>query len=158
MWKSPNGTIRAILDGTVFREPIIVKGIDPFVRTWKRPIVIARHAYGDVYKNVEMSVTGPGKAELVCTDKSGKETRMTIHDFDDDGIIMGMHNTQNPLRALPEPVSTMLSTEKWICGSRPRIQFQRHMTTGSRIFSRTFMRPNTGTSSKKQVSHISTHL
>ncbi|NLM75937.1 MAG: NADP-dependent isocitrate dehydrogenase [Clostridiaceae bacterium] len=99
MWKSPNGTIRAILDGTVFREPIIVKGIDPFVRTWKRPIVIARHAYGDVYKNVEMSVTGPGKAELVCTDKSGKETRMTIHDFDDDGIIMGMHNTQKSIES-----------------------------------------------------------
>ncbi|NMA65342.1 MAG: NADP-dependent isocitrate dehydrogenase [Clostridiaceae bacterium] len=99
MWKSPNGTIRAILDGTVFREPIVVKGINPFVRVWKKPIAIARHAYGDVYKNVEMGVTGPGKAELVYTDKDGKESRMTIHNFDGDGIIMGMHNTQKSIES-----------------------------------------------------------
>jgi len=99
MWKSPNGTIRAILDGTVFREPIIVKGISPFVRTWRKPIAIARHAYGDVYKNVEMKVTGPGKAELVYTGRSGEETRMTIHEFDDNGIIMGMHNTEKSIRS-----------------------------------------------------------
>ncbi|MGI6123105.1 MAG: NADP-dependent isocitrate dehydrogenase [Acetivibrionales bacterium] len=99
MWKSPNGTIRAILDGTVFREPILVKGISPFVRTWKKPISIARHAYGDVYKNTEMKIQGGGKAELVFTDKNGNETRKTIHDFTDDGIIMGMHNTKKSIES-----------------------------------------------------------
>jgi isocitrate dehydrogenase len=97
MWKSPNGTIRAILDGTVFREPILVKGIKPFVRTWKKPIAIARHAYGDIYKNTEIKITSPGKAELVFTDSKGKETRNTIHDFDGNGIIMGMHNTDKSI-------------------------------------------------------------
>lgn len=99
MWKSPNGTIRAILDGTVFREPILVKGINPFVRTWKRPISIARHAYGDVYKNTEMKIEGAGKAELIFTDKNGNETRKTIHDFEGDGIIMGMHNTEKSIES-----------------------------------------------------------
>lgn len=94
MWKSPNGTIRAILDGTVFRAPILVKGIEPFVRPWKKPIVIARHAYGDIYKNTEMLVDGPGKAELVFTDAQGKETRHEIHEFEGPGILMGMHNTE----------------------------------------------------------------
>ncbi len=93
MWKSPNGTIRAMLDGTVFRAPIIVKGIEPYVKTWKKPITIARHAYGDIYKNVEMKVKGPGKAQLVYTDAAGNETRETIHDFTGDGIIQGVHNT-----------------------------------------------------------------
>lgn len=92
MWKSPNGTIRAILDGTVFRTPILVKGITPYIPTWTQPITIARHAYGDVYKNVEMQVKGGGKAELVFTDKNGNETRQTIHEFDGDGIIQGLHN------------------------------------------------------------------
>ena len=94
MWKSPNGTIRSILDGTVFRAPIVVKGIEPCVRNWEKPITIARHAYGDVYKNVEMKIEGAGKAELVFTDKDGKETRETIHDFKDAGIIQGIHNTK----------------------------------------------------------------
>ena len=92
MWKSPNGTIRAILDGTVFRTPILVKGITPYIPTWTSPITIARHAYGDVYKNTEMQVKGGGKAELVFTDKNGNETRQTIHEFDGDGIIQGLHN------------------------------------------------------------------
>lgn len=93
MWKSPNGTIRAILDGTVFRAPIIVKGITPLLPTWKKPITIARHAYGDVYKNVEMKVSDGSKAELVVTDKDGNEQRKTIHTFDgSDGIIQGLHN------------------------------------------------------------------
>ena len=93
MWKSPNGTIRAILDGTVFRAPIIVKGITPYIPTWTKPITIARHAYGDVYKNTEMTVEKGSKCELVCTDKNGNETRQTIYDFSDsDGIIQGMHN------------------------------------------------------------------
>lgn len=92
MWKSPNGTIRAILDGTVFRSPIIVKNIEPFVRTWKKPITIARHAYGDIYKDVEYRVPGAGKAELVFTFPEGTEHRETIHDFKEQGIILGMHN------------------------------------------------------------------
>lgn len=92
MWKSPNGTLRAILDGTVFRAPILVKGIKPMVSNWEKPITIARHAYGDIYKNVEFRVEGPGKAELVFTGEDGNETRQTIFDFDGQGIIMGMHN------------------------------------------------------------------
>ena len=93
MWKSPNGTIRAILDGTVFRTPIIVKGISPYIPTWTKPITIARHAYGDVYKNSEMKVQKGSKAELVVTDKNGNEIRQEIYDFkDSDGIIQGLHN------------------------------------------------------------------
>ncbi len=93
MWKSPNGTIRAILDGTVFRAPILVKGITPFIPTWTKPITIARHAYGDVYKNTEMQVSAGSKCELVCTDKDGNETRATIHQFGESGgIIQGIHN------------------------------------------------------------------
>ncbi len=93
MWKSPNGTIRAILDGTVFRTPIIVKGIEPCVKNWEKPITLARHAYGDVYKNSEIKVAGPGKAELVFTAADGTETRELIHEFKGAGIIQGMHNT-----------------------------------------------------------------
>ncbi|MDY3928757.1 MAG: NADP-dependent isocitrate dehydrogenase [Clostridia bacterium] len=93
MWKSPNGTIRAILDGTVFRTPILVKGITPYIPTWTKPITIARHAYGDVYKNVEMQVPQGSKAELVVTDKDGKVSKETIYDFEDSsGIIQGLHN------------------------------------------------------------------
>ena len=93
MWKSPNGTIRAILDGTVFRTPIIVKRISPYIPTWTKPITIARHAYGDVYKNTEMQVNKDSKAELVVTDKDGNESRELIYDFSDsDGIIQGIHN------------------------------------------------------------------
>ena len=93
MWKSPNGTIRAILDGTVFRAPIIVKGVQPSVRSWKKPIIIARHAYGDVYKNTELKAPAGSKAELVVTLPDGSEKRAEIHSFDGPGIIMGMHNT-----------------------------------------------------------------
>jgi len=92
MWKSPNGTIRAILDGTVFRAPIVVKGIEPTVRTWKKPITIARHAYGDVYKATEMKIPAAGKAELVYTNEAGEETRELIHQFEGPGIIQGQHN------------------------------------------------------------------
>ncbi len=98
MWKSPNGTIRAILDGTVFRTPIIVNGITPFIPTWTKPITIARHAYGDVYKNTEMRVDEGCKAELVVTDKDGNETRSLIHNFNGtDGIIQGLHNTDKSI-------------------------------------------------------------
>jgi isocitrate dehydrogenase len=92
MWKSPNGTIRAILDGTVFRTPILVKGITPLVPGWKKPITIARHAYGDVYRGVETAVPAGAKAELVVTDADGNETRTLIHDFKTSGIIQGQHN------------------------------------------------------------------
>ncbi len=98
MWKSPNGTIRAILDGTVFRTPIIVKGITPFIPTWTKPITIARHAYGDVYKNTEMQVPEGSKCELVCTDKDGNVTKQLIHDFEGtSGIIQGLHNTDKSI-------------------------------------------------------------
>ena len=98
MWKSPNGTIRAILDGTVFRAPIIVKGITPLLPTWTKPITIARHAYGDVYKNTEMKVDEGSKCELVCTDKDGNETRSRIYDFKDSaGVIQGLHNKDNSI-------------------------------------------------------------
>jgi len=99
MWKSPNGTIRAALDGTVFRAPIIVKGIEPCVRNWEKPITLARHAYGDVYKNAEIKVPGPGKAELVFTDENGNETRELIHDFTGAGIIQGIHNTEKSIES-----------------------------------------------------------
>ena len=99
MWKSPNGTIRAILDGTVFRAPIVVKGIEPYVSNWTKPITIARHAYGDVYKGVEMKVPGKGKAELVFTAEDGTEMRETIHDFDGEGIVQGMHNLNDSIKS-----------------------------------------------------------
>ena len=99
MWKSPNGTIRAILDGTVFRAPIVVKGIEPNVRSWEKPITIARHAYGDVYKNVEMRIPGPGKAELVFTAADGTETRELIHEFSGPGVIQGQHNLDSSIES-----------------------------------------------------------
>ena len=99
MWKSPNGTIRAILDGTVFRTPIIVKGIEPCVKNWKAPITIARHAYGDVYKNVEIKVPGAGKAELVFTGADGTVIKETIHEFDGPGVIQGQHNINKSIES-----------------------------------------------------------
>ena len=97
MWKSPNGTIRAILDGTVFRAPIVVKGIEPCVKNWKKPITIARHAYGDVYKASEMKIPGPGKCELVYTAEDGTETRELIHNFTGAGVVQGQHNLCNSI-------------------------------------------------------------
>ncbi len=99
MWKSPNGTIRAILDGTVFRTPIKVKGIEPCVKNWEKPITIARHAYGDVYKATEMKVDGPGKAELVFTAADGTERRELIHEFKGAGVIQGQHNICNSIES-----------------------------------------------------------
>ena len=99
MWKSPNGTIRAILDGTVFRTPIVVKGIEPCVRNWKKPITLARHAYGDVYKASEIKVPGAGKAELVFTAEDGTETKELIHVFEGPGVLQGMHNTEKSIRS-----------------------------------------------------------
>ena len=99
MWKSPNGPIRAILDGTVFRAPILVKGIEPNVKTWIKPITLARHAYGDVYKNTEMKIPGAGKVELVYTAEDGTEVRELVHEFKGPGIAQGMHNTENSIRS-----------------------------------------------------------
>ncbi|SHE37287.1 isocitrate dehydrogenase (NADP) [Thermoanaerobacter uzonensis DSM 18761] len=99
MWKSPNGTIRAILDGTVFRTPIIVESIKPLVKTWKKPITIARHAYGDIYKDVEYRVSEKGKAELVFTSEKGEVARQTIHEFEGPGVILGMHNTDESIKS-----------------------------------------------------------
>ena len=99
MWKSPNGTIRAILDGTVFRAPIVVKGIEPCVKNWKKPITIARHAYGDVYKTTEMNVPGPGKVELVYTAEDGTQTKELVFDFKGPGVAQGMHNLDNSIES-----------------------------------------------------------
>lgn len=98
-WKSPNGTIRAILDGTVFRKPILVKNIEPSIKSWKKPIIVGRHAYGDVYKSVETYACHPGKAELVFTENTGKETRITIHDFEGTGVLQAMHNTEESIQS-----------------------------------------------------------
>ena len=99
MWKSPNGTIRSILDGTVFRAPIIVDSIKPYVRTWEKPITIARHAYGDVYKDVEMKVEGKGKVELVLTKENGEVEKELIHNFNDSGVVLGMHNIDKSIES-----------------------------------------------------------
>ena len=99
MWKSPNGTIRSILDGTVFRAPILVSGIPPYVRTWKKPIIMARHAYGDVYKAAEMRIPGPGTCELVFHGDDGSESRETIHQFRGPGVVQGMHNLDDSISA-----------------------------------------------------------
>lgn len=99
MWKSPNGTIRAMLDGTVFRAPIVVKGIEPCVKNWKKPITLARHAYGDVYKNTEMIIDRPGKVELVYTSEDGTEKRELVHQFNGAGIAQGMHNTNESIES-----------------------------------------------------------
>lgn len=99
MWKSPNGTIRAILDGTVFRAPILIKGIVPYVKNWEKPITIARHAYGDVYKNVEIKAPGPGTASLVFTAPDGTQIQKTIHTFDGPGILQGIHNTEKSIKS-----------------------------------------------------------
>ena len=99
MWKSPNGTIRAILDGTVFRAPILIDSIKPVVKNWKKPITIARHAYGDVYKASEMRIPGKGKAEIVFTDENGKETRQTVYDFECPGVLQGQYNKDTSIRS-----------------------------------------------------------
>ena len=112
MWKSPNGTIRAILDGTVFRAPIIVDGIKPYVTNWKKPITIARHAYGDVYKGVESGVPAGGKAEILITDKDGNEKKILIHDFVSEGIVQGMHNVDRSIESFAHACFKYALSEK----------------------------------------------
>ena len=112
MWKSPNGTIRALLDGTVFRTPILVCGIEPNVRSWKAPITIARHAYGDVYKNAEIRIPSAGRAELVFTAKDGSQMRELIHDFEAPGVIQGIHNTDRSIRSFARSCFSYALSEK----------------------------------------------
>ena len=147
MWKSPNGTIRAMLDGTVFRTPIIVKGIHPCVSNWKKAITLARHAYGDVYKNTEMKIDGPGKAELVFTKPDGTEVRELIHEFDGPGIIQGIHNTIASI--------TSFAYACFDYALKQKIQFPKSMTIHSKIYSKTFMKTNIRISLKKQELSIS---
>ena len=149
MWKSPNGTIRAILDGTVFRKPILVNGITPYIPTWTKPITIARHAYGDIYKNTELKAPQGSKAEIVITDKDGKETRVSCRAFT---------TLTTPLQALQEPASTTLWTLRRTCGSPPRTRFPRPTTTASRTFLRKFTRLNTSPNLRRPVSSISIPL
>jgi len=128
-WKSPNGTIRSILDGTVFRKPIIIKHIPPGVRSWKKPIIIGRHAYGDIYKSTEIVVAGPGTAELVFTPSGGGEKRvMKIHDFNGPGVIMGMHNAESSIRSFAKACINNALSEKvdlWF-GAKDTISKQYH--------------------------------
>ena len=128
-WKSPNGTIRSILDGTVFRKPIIIKNIPPAVGKWKKPIIIGRHAYGDIYKNIEYVVDGPGTAELVFTPADGKEkTTLKLHDFKGRGVIMGMHNTEPSIRSFAKACINYALSERvdlWF-GAKDTISKQYH--------------------------------
>ena len=112
MWKSPNGTIRAILDGTVFRTPITVAGIEPCVRSWEKPITLARHAYGDVYKNAEMRIPGAGKVELVYTAADGSEQRTLVHEFDGPGVVQGMHNLDASIESFARSCFTFALASK----------------------------------------------
>lgn len=137
MWKSPNGTIRAILDGTVFRAPIMVRGISPVVKTWKHPITIARHAYGDVYRCTEYRVPGPGRAELVFTGADGKEEfRQTVYDFECSGVLQGSTTRTAPSPPSPVPASSTPLTPNRTCGSPPRTPSPSSTTTPSRTSSR----------------------
>ena len=128
-WKSPNGTIRAILDGTVFRKPIIVRNIPPLVKPWKKPIIIGRHAYGDIYRNAEYVIEGPGTAEIVFTPAGGGEKKtLKVHDFDGRGVVMGMHNTEKSIRSFARSCINYAIGEKtdlWF-GAKDTISKQYH--------------------------------
>ena len=151
MWKSPNGTIRAILDGTVFRAPIVVKGIEPCVKNWKKPITIARHAYGDVYKGTEMKIPGPGKAELVYTTPDGTETRELVHNYTGAGIAI------HRLKVLQEAVLVMHWIQSRICGLQQKIPFPKNMTILSKISFRRSLMQSIRTFLMKRELNISTH-
>ena len=155
MWKSPNGTIRAILDGTVFRAPIVVKGIEPCVKSWKKPITIARHAYGDVYKGSEMKIPGVGKVELVYTAERRQESWFMSLQAQESyrECIMSMSR----LKVLQEAVSIMHWTQNRISGLQQRIQFPRNMTIHLKIFSRKSTMQNMMRSLKQRESNISIH-
>ena len=157
MWKSPNGTIRAILDGTVFRAPIVVKGIEPCVKNWKKPITIARHAYGDVYKGSEMKIPGAGKVELVYTAEDEHRQKNWYTNSTDRESYRECTILINPSKALQEAASPMHWIQNRICGLQQRIQFLKNTTTHSKISSRRFMMLNMMKNSKRQELSTSTH-
>ena len=143
MWKSPNGTIRAILDGTVFRAPILVKGIEPNVKSWKKPITIARHAYGDVYKSSEMKIPAAGKVELVYTNEAGEEVRELVHTFDGPGIVQGMHNTEKSISSFARSCfNYALDTKQDLWFATKDTISKKYDHTFKEIFSRRFMTRN----------------
>ena len=156
MWKSPNGTIRAILDGTVFRTPIVVKGITPFIPTWKKPITIARHAYGDVYKNTEMQVGSDCKAELVVTGKDGRETRQLIHEFKTPGIIQGLHNIDASIASFARACFNFALDQKQDLWFATKDTISKNTTIASRIFSRKSTTRNTRKNLRLPALNIST--
>ena len=158
MWKSPNGTIRAILDGTVFRTPIIVKGIEPCVKNWKAPITIARHAYGDVYKGSEMKIPGAGKVELVYTAEDGSETKELVHNFDGPGIVQGMHNINRSIESFARSCFSYALDTKQDLWFATKIRFPKSMIIHLKIFFKRFMTLSLMRSSKKQALSIFTRL
>ena len=155
MWKSPNGTIRSIMDGTVFRAPITIPSIHPCVKNWEKPITIARHAYGDVYKSVELRADEPGTAKLVFEGKSGKKQEVEIHNFDGAGVIQGMHNTDKSIRSLAALSLPWIPSK--ICGLQPRIPFLKLTTHSSVRYSRRCMKAIIRRSSPNWASHTSIH-
>ncbi len=154
MWKSPNGTIRAILDGTVFRTPIIVNSIKPYVKTWTKPISIARHAYGDIYKNVEMQVPGPGKAELVFTGEDGQVIKETIFDFNSPGVIMGMHNIDKSIASFARACFNFALDQKMDLWFATKDTISKNMTTVSKIFLRKSLNRNIRRTMPQPISNI----
>lgn len=155
MWKSPNGTIRAMLDGTVFRAPIVVKGIEPCVRNWENPITLARHAYGDVYKNTEIKVNQPGKAELVFTAEDGTEQRELIHEFKGAGIIQGIHNTDKSISSFAHACFQYALDTKQDLWFATKDTISKNMIIILRIFFRRFMMKIMQSSLSKQELSIS---
>lgn len=150
MWKSPNGTIRAILDGTVFRSPIIVDSIKPFVRTWEKPITIARHAYGDVYKSVEIKAEGKGTAELVFTSKDGKVTKEVIHTFKGPGVLQGMHNTNESIESFARACFNYALDRKEDLWFASKDTISKNMIIRLKIYLKKFMRQSIKLNLKKQ--------
>ena len=155
MWKSPNGTIRAILDGTVFRAPIVVKGIEPCVKNWKKPITIARHAYGDVYKNTEMKIPGPGKVDWYTLQKTAQRPENWYTIMPDRVLHRECITYADLLKALREAALIMHWIQSRICGSQQKIRSLRSMTIHSKIFSRKSLTKIMPRSSKKPELHTS---
>ena len=155
MWKSPNGTIRAILDGTVFRAPIIVKGIEPYVKTWKKPITLARHAYGDVYKGTEMIIPGPGKVELVYTAKDGNCSKELVHQFEGAGIVQGMHNLDTSIESFAKSCFQYALDTKQDLWFAAKDTISKNMTIALKMYLKKSMRKNSGQSSRQQALPIS---
>ena len=156
MWKSPNGTIRAILDGTVFRAPIVVKGIEPCVKNWKKPITIARHAYGDVYKGSEMKIPGAGKVELVYTAEDGSQTKELVHEFDGPGIVQGMHNINKSIESFARSCFSYALDTKQDLWFASKDTISKSMIIDLRIFSRIFSMQSIKGNSKRQALPTST--